>query len=182
MTSPYHKIPAFTEDKKLQHVIIDTPKGSRNKFAFDEELQVFKLKHILPEGAVFPYDFGYIPQTLSEDGDPLDVLVLLDNPAFTGCLVETRIIGALKAEQTQKGKTNRNDRLIAVASVSSQHQEIKHLKDLPKRLVEEITHFFKAYNEARDIEFKITGKVGPNKALKLVTVAHQNFKHTNKHG
>src|SRR5687767_1327934 len=148
MPSSYQKIPAFSDDKKQLHVIIDTPKGSRNKFAFDEELQVFKLKHILPEGSVFPYDFGYIPHTLSEDGDPLDVLVLLDAPAFTGCLVEARVIGALEAEQTHKGKTNRNDRLIAVASESKQHKEIKHLKDLPKRLVEEIAHFFEAYNEA----------------------------------
>jgi inorganic pyrophosphatase len=181
MTSPYQKIPAFTNSKKHLHVIIETPKGSRNKFALDEELQVFKLKHVLPEGASFPYDFGFIPQTLAEDGDPIDVLVLMDAPAFAGCLVEVHIIGALEAEQTQKGKTVRNDRLLAVTTESRQHKEVKHLKDLPKSLLEEIAHFFVSYNEARDIEFKIIGKAGPKEALKLVTEAHQEFKHKAKH-
>jgi inorganic pyrophosphatase len=182
MTSPYQKIPAFTDNKKHLHIIIETPKGSRNKFALDEDLQVFKLKHVLPEGASFPYDFGFIPHTLAEDGDPLDVLVLMDAPAFAGCLVEARVIGALEAEQTQKGKTVRNDRLLAVATESRQHKEIKHLKDLSKNLLEEIAHFFVSYNEARDIEFKIIGKVGPKEALKLVETAHKNFKHKIKKG
>ncbi len=82
------------------NVIIETPKGSRNKFKFDEKLGIFTLKHVLPLGAVFPFDFGFIPSTRGEDSDPLDVLVLMDEPAFAGCLVPARLLGVIEAEQT----------------------------------------------------------------------------------
>jgi len=76
----------FGEDGTTLNAIIETPRGSRNKYKFDEELHVFKLKSVLPAGASFPYDFGFVPGTRGEDGDPIDVLVLMDEPAFTGCL------------------------------------------------------------------------------------------------
>ena len=87
------------------HVIIDTPKGSRNKYKYEPEHGLFMLGGILPAGAVFPYDFGYVPSTLADDGDPLDVFLLMDEPAFVGCLVESRLIGAMKAEQTEQEET-----------------------------------------------------------------------------
>jgi inorganic pyrophosphatase len=180
MNSPYRQLPLFAAGKKHLHVIIDTPKGSRNKFAFDEELQLFTLKHVLPEGAVFPFDFGFLPNTLTEDGDPLDVMVLLEAPAFTGCVVEVRLIGALEAEQTKNGKTVRNDRLIAVATASKQHAALKTLKDLPRNLPEEIGRFFRHYNAARDIVFEVTGQVGSKSALELVLRAERNFNQQKK--
>src|SRR5437764_15464112 len=87
--------------KGVVHVIVDTPKGSRNKFKYDEELGLFKLSGVLPAGAVFPFDFGFVPATLGGDGDALDVLLLMDEPAFVGCLVEVRLIGVIEAEQTE---------------------------------------------------------------------------------
>src|SRR3954451_24377864 len=98
--------------------IIETPKGSSEKYGYDPKTTLFKLKKILPAGMVFPYDFGFIPKTRGGDGDPLDVLILMDEPAFTGCLVATRLLGVIEAEQTEKGKTERNDRLIAVSANS----------------------------------------------------------------
>src|SRR5919202_2577365 len=103
------------------NVIIETPKGSRNKFKYDEQRGLFKLSGVLPAGAVFPFDFGFVPSTRGEDGDPLDVLVLMDEPAFAGCLVPSRLIGVIEAEQTEEGTTERNDRLIAVAANSYTH-------------------------------------------------------------
>src|SRR5205809_751086 len=94
--------------------IIETPKGSRNKFAYDPETGLFKLGGLLPEGMQFPFDFGFVPSTLGEDGDPLDVLVLMDAPAHVGCQVDTRIVGVIAAKQTERGKTTRNDRPLAV--------------------------------------------------------------------
>src|ERR1700704_2993480 len=87
-------------DKESGHInaIIDTPKGSRNKFKFDEKIGMFKLGGALPVGAVFPFDFGYIPSTRGGDGDPLDILILMDEPAFVGCLVPARLIGVIEAE------------------------------------------------------------------------------------
>ena len=87
------------------NVVIETPKGSRNKFAYDLELELYKLKGTLPLGANFPYDFGFVPSTLGSDGDPIDVLLLMEAPAFTGCLVEARLIGVIEVEQTEKGNT-----------------------------------------------------------------------------
>ena len=110
------------------HVIIETPKGSRNKFKYDEAHGLFKLGGVLPAGAVFPFDFGFVPTTLGGDGDPLDVLLLMDEPAFAGCLVAARLIGVIEAAQTEEdGTTERNDRLIAVAAESRNHREVHRL-------------------------------------------------------
>src|SRR6185295_3939794 len=95
--------------------IIETPKGCRNKFDYDRDSNLFKLGGLLPEGMMFPFDFGFIPSTLGEDGDPLDILVLMDAPAHVGCLIEVRLIGIINAEQTENGKTEVNDRLLGVA-------------------------------------------------------------------
>jgi inorganic pyrophosphatase len=98
------RIDPFAEDKDDLYVIIDTPRGSRNKLKWDRELGVLKLSHVLTAGAVF-FDFGFVPGTYGPDGDALDVLVLTDEPLFPLCLVQGRLIGVIEAEQTQKGKT-----------------------------------------------------------------------------
>src|SRR3981081_1891975 len=95
--------------------IIETPKGCRNKFDYDPDSNLFKLGGLLPEGMMFPFDFGFIPSTLGDDGDSLDIMVLLDAPAHVGCLIDVRIIGIIDAEQTEEGKTEKNSRLIGVA-------------------------------------------------------------------
>jgi inorganic pyrophosphatase len=111
-------------------VVIETPKGSRNKFKYDVHSRRFKLAKVLPEGMVFPFDFGFVPSTKGADGDPLDVLVLMDEPAFPGCFVECRLVGILEAEQTKGQRKIRNDRLIAVANQSLLYSDILHLSDL----------------------------------------------------
>src|SRR5436305_10642632 len=99
--TPFDKLSAEGTTDGLVQVVIETPRGSRNKYKYDEERHLFRLNNVLPAGSSFPYDFGYIPGTKADDGDPLDVLVLMDQPAFTGCLIEARIIGVLEAEQTE---------------------------------------------------------------------------------
>jgi inorganic pyrophosphatase len=166
--NPISKLPPFDRASGDLNVIIDTPKGNRNKFSWDEKGEIFELSGTLPAGAVFPYDFGFIPNTRGGDGDPLDVLVLMDEPAFTGCLVRCRLLGVIEAEQTEKGETNRNDRLIAVASNSRTHGDLKSIDDLNRKLVDEIEHFFVSYNEAKGKRFKSIGRHGPERAGKLV--------------
>ncbi len=109
MVSPFMGLSAFCNDGELWNVVIETPKGSRNKFDYDPELGLFRLGGVLPLGAVFPFDFGFVPSTLGGDGDPLDVLTLMDEPAFTGCLVTVRLLGVIEAEQSEGGETTRND-------------------------------------------------------------------------
>src|SRR4051794_39383180 len=123
--SPISSLKAIDAESGTINAIVDTPKGSRNKYKFDEELSLFKLKGVMPLGAYFPYDFGYIPGTLGGDGDPLDVLVLMDEPAVVGCLVEVELIGVIEAMQTEKdGATEKNDRLIGVAVESHNHKDL----------------------------------------------------------
>ncbi len=121
------RIDAIDSETGCVNVVIETPKGSRNKYAYDGELAVFTLGGVLPAGAVFPFDFGFVPSTLGEDGDPLDVLLLLDESVPPGCLVKARLIGAIEAKQTEPdGKQMRNDRLLAVAAArpyASAHQD-----------------------------------------------------------
>src|ERR1700684_418973 len=114
-------------DKKdgLLQVIIETPQGSRNKFAFDPDQEIFTLKAVLPAGMVFPYDFGFLPQTKAPDGDPIDVLLLMDVPAYPGCAVKARLIGVIEGEQIDGKKGIRNDRLVAVAEVNHRYANIR---------------------------------------------------------
>jgi inorganic pyrophosphatase len=154
--------------------IIETPKGSRVKFEYDEDLALFRLGGMLPEGSTFPYNFGFIPSTLAEDGDPLDVLVLMEEPAFTGCLVPVRLIGVIEAEQRDEdGATMRNDRIIAVASHSREQADVESLKALAPHAIEEIEHFFVSYNQARGKEFKPLGRHGRKRAEKLLEKAQR---------
>lgn len=167
--SPFSKLPTFDAESGDLNVVIETPKGSRNKYDYDEEWGLFKLGGVLPAGAVFPFDFGFVPQTLGGDGDPLDVLVLMDEAAFTGCLVPARLIGVLEAEQTERdGTTTRNDRLIAVAANSRDHTEVKSLDSISDNLLQEIEHFFVSYNVIKGKEFNPHGCFGPDRARDVV--------------
>ncbi len=117
---------------------------------------------------MFPFDFGFVPSTLGDDRDPLDVLVLMDAAAFTGCIVPCRLIGAIAAEQTESGKTERNDRLIAVAAKSVTHKSLEDLSDVNGDLLHQIEHFFVSYNTAKGKSFVPTGRHGRDYARKRV--------------
>jgi len=162
-------------DPQTGHVqaIVETPKGRRNKYTYDEEKQLFVLKSLLPAGMVFPFDFGFIPGTKAEDGDPLDILVLIDEPATQGTLVSTRLLAVIEAEQTEDGKTNRNDRLIGAAAMSHEYRSVQSLDQLSPDLVEEIEHFFVSYNELAGKKFRPVGRAGPDRARQLIEEARR---------
>jgi len=162
------QVDPFSTGKKSLRVVIETPKGSRNKFKYDPEIGTYTLSSVLAEGMVFPYDFGFVPQTRDEDGDPTDVLLLMDEPVFPGCVVESRIVGVIQAEQTEDGKTFRNDRVLAVATSSHVHADIKELSDLNSHMIVELEDFFVAYNKARGKKFKLLGCKDAHTAIKLI--------------
>jgi inorganic pyrophosphatase len=173
----FSQLGAFVEDSSEINVVIETPQGSRNKFNYDDKLELFKLGGVLPAGAVFPFDFGFVPSTIGGDGDPLDVLVLMDEPAFAGCLVEARLIGVIEAEQTERdGERTRNDRLIAVAAEAHTHKAVRSLGQLDDHLVAEIEHFFVSYNEIKGKTFKPTGRHGARRAKEIVEEGVKLFK------
>jgi inorganic pyrophosphatase len=152
-------------------VIIETPKGSRNKYAFDPKQRTFRLKKVLPEGMSFPHDFGFIPSTKAEDGDPVDVLLLMDEPAFPGCLVQARLAGVIEAEEREGSTVKRNDRLIAVCTASHTHSDVRSISDLNDNLLHEIEQFFVNYNALSGKKFKVLARKGPKVAARCLRQA-----------
>jgi inorganic pyrophosphatase len=158
------------------HVIVETPGGSRNKYAFNSDKGVFMLRKVLPEGMGFPHDFGFIPSTAGEDGDPLDVLILLDEPTFPGCVVEVRLIGVLEGEKSVDGKTIRDHRFIAVANESRTHSGIRDIDDLNENLLDELERFFENYQQDPGHTFKVVARRGPNEAMRFLAAARNHQK------
>ncbi len=154
--------------KATCRAIIETPKGCRSKFDYDPESNLFMLGGLLPEGMMFPFDFGFIPSTLGDDGDPLDILVLMDAPAHVGCLIEVRLVGIISAEQSEDGKKETNDRLLGVATHSYDHEDIATIDDVSKTLLSQLEEFFVSYNKQRGKKFRITGTGGPKKAIRFL--------------
>jgi inorganic pyrophosphatase len=162
-------LPNQLEAKKSTcRAIIETPKGCRNKFDYDPESNLFMLGGLLPEGMMFPFDFGFIPSTLGEDGDPLDILVLMDAAAHVGCLIDVRLIGVICAEQIEDGKKETNDRLLGVAIHSYDHEDLSTIDDVSKTLLSQLEEFFVSYNKQRGKKFRIKGTGGPGKAIKFL--------------
>lgn len=162
------KLEAITGKRSI-NVVIETPKGCRNKFSHQPETGYYKLSKVLPAGTSFPFDFGFIPGTQAEDGDALDVLVMVETDCFPGCLIECRVIGILEALQQEKGKKEeRNDRIVAVALESIDHSGLAHIRELNKNLLNEVLSFFEYYNKMRNKRFRFIGVKGPDKAMKLI--------------
>jgi inorganic pyrophosphatase len=163
----YDNLNAFGAGGTL-NVVIETPQNSRVKFKYNHELGIFTIGHVLPLGAVFPFNFGFVPSTQGGDGDPLDVLLLIEGTAYPGCLIPSRLIGVIEADQTTEGQTERNDRLIAVAAASLDYRDITSIHQLPGNFLNEIERFFISYNEARGKEFKPRGRFAADRARQLV--------------
>jgi inorganic pyrophosphatase len=168
MADPTMLRPLAKDDPDTVQVVVETPKGSHNKFAYDPKLGVFKLKKVLPEGMVFPYEFGFVPSTKAEDGDPVDVLILMDEPAYPGCLIECRVVGVLEGKQTEDGETFRNDRFIAVSVHSHKHMDVHDLSDLPTKFIEELEMFFEQYHKLDGSKYKCIGQKGAKDAKKMI--------------
>jgi inorganic pyrophosphatase len=158
----------FDGKQKCINVVIETPKGSRVKYAYDQKNGILELKKALPEGMIFPFNFGFIPGTKADDGDPLDVLVVNQEPLVPGCLVKARLIAIIAAEQKeQNGQKTQNDRLVARA-IGKQTPTSMESLDLDKKTLSEIEYFFVSYNKLSDKKFKITGRGGEKKAVAAV--------------
>lgn len=170
---PLDRLPSWTKRGDTIHVVIETPKGSRNKYAFDPDTAIFRLKKVLPSGMEFPYDFGFVPSTEAADGDPIDVLVLMDAAAFPGVVIDCRLIGAIRGEQREKGggKPIRNDRLVAVEKSNHGYAFLRKISELGKGFIKELEHFFVTYHDLSDEQFRIIDVVGPTKAQKLISAA-----------
>lgn len=157
-------------------VVVETPRGSRHKYALDPKIGAFVLKQTLGSGLSWPYDYGFIPQTLGEDGDPLDILVLMDEPSFPGCVMQVRLLGAI----TVRKDGAENDRFVSCLRPSEETSlstdGYKDITDLPKKLLREMEHFLKNYASERGDECEIKGAIGRKDALKRIHAGAESYK------
>lgn len=174
-------LPSVDEETECLNVVIETSRDSRTKLAYDPDRGAFVVKQVLPQGMSFPFDFGFIPSTKAGDGDPLDVLVLMDEPVPPGTIVPSRLVGVIEAVQTEKdGTAERNDRLIAVASTHELFSDVKQLSDVPATVTDQIEHFFISYNEQSGKEFEPKGRHGRKRAETLLAQGRRSYKRGKK--
>jgi len=163
------RIRPFGPKSEYVNVIIEAPKGSRTKFKYDAKQGLFVYDKALPIGQTFPFDFGFLPSTRGEDSDPLDILVLTEEPTFVGCWMHAKLLGVIEAEQTENGKTERNDRLVAVPVELKSGTPPKGAIDrLHPVLARKIGQFFVAYNQLQGKRFKVLRSAGPDRAEALI--------------
>ena len=159
----------------LVHLIVDTPRGSSQKYKYDPELRSFRLSRVLPAGMHFPFDFGSIPSTVGADGDGLDVVLISEHSSFVGCVFEARLIGVLQAEQREGGRRLRNDRLLAVPVTPVNAPLWRHVRELPRRMLDELEQFFVGYNRIHGRQFEPLGRQGPAAAQRLLAAGMKLF-------
>ena len=170
------ELPTFDPKTGDLTVVIETPKGSPNKYDYDSSCGAFCFAAVLPEGMSFPFDFGFVPSSLGDDGDPLDILVLMDAPTPVGCVLSGKLIGIVEAKQRERnGEWVQNDRLLAVATHSRRHTHIKSLNDLRPELLDEIEAFFAQYNRLAGKEFKPGNRCGPDEARKRIDAGMDRY-------
>ncbi len=153
------------------HCFVEIPKGSRNKYEWDEELGAIKLDRFLFSSVVYPTDYGFIPQTCGADGDPLDAMVCVSEPTFPGCLIEVRAIAVFRMSD-DKGE---DDKVLCVPEEDPNWSHLEELDDLPSQLRTEIEHFFSIYKQPEGKEVVVDGWYGREEALRIVEEARERL-------
>jgi inorganic pyrophosphatase len=161
------KLPTWA-DKRRVYTVVETPRGSRAKLEFDSKLGAFTLSKPLMAGLTYPYDWGFIPSTKAPDGDPLDALIIHEAATYPGLVLCCKPIGVLEVEQTEKGKKERNDRILVVPDRSPFEGELVDVRRLPSRAIKELEKFFEATDALEAKELKFLGWRGPSRATKII--------------
>lgn len=172
---PWHNLQLLpTFDGDALNIVVDTAKGQHSKYKYDAKLGLFRFQKLLPLGQSFPFNFGFLPSTTGGDDDPLDVLLLGEEPIPIGTLVLGAILGVLEAEQTQEGKTNRNDRVLAAPLNASSRKLVQPEIELNDDVTQSIEKFFVTYNQMQGRTFKPLGTHGKDRALQIIRRAMKN--------
>lgn len=164
---PWHDIPTGPEPPAVINAIIEIPTNERNKYELDKEIGIFRLDRVLASAVHYPGDYGFIPRTLGDDGDPLDVLVITTIPVFTGCLIECRPIGLFHL--IDRGKAD--EKVLAVPVRDPYSDGVNGLDDLPKHSLKEIEHFFQVYKDLEGVTTRTRGFEGAEEARQAISEA-----------
>lgn len=171
-TGNYDNIPPKTEAGDVVHAIIEIPKGRRNKYEVDKETGMIRLDRFLFASSHYPGDYGFIPQTLAEDGDALDILVMVNEPTFSGCLIEARIIGMFKMRD---GGDN-DFKILGVPDSDPFFEEFKELENVPVSFLNEVSHFFSTYKQLEGAHVESLGWSGVKSAMATIDDAIERYK------
>jgi inorganic pyrophosphatase len=163
----YTKLPTWADSEHV-YAVVETPRGSRAKLEFDSKLSAFTLAKPLLAGLTYPYDWGFIPSTKAEDGDPLDVLIIHDAATYPGLVLQCKPLGMLEVVQTSKGKKERNDRVFVVPDRSPFEGDLQDIRRLPARAIEELEKFFEATDALESKKLRFLGWRGPARAIKTI--------------
>jgi len=163
----YSKLPTWADDHQV-YAVVETPRGSGAKLEFEPKLGVFTLAKPLLAGLTYPYDWGFIPSTKAEDGDPLDVLIIHDAATYPGLVLACRPIGVLEVTQVSKGKKERNDRLFVAPDRSPFEGTLHDIRRMPSRAIRELEKFFEATDALEHKKLKFLGWRGPATAVKII--------------
>lgn len=161
-----------TNDDMIIRVIVEITKGSRNKYEFDPETNMIKFDRMLFSAVHYPSDYGFIPETLADDGDPLDALVLVWEATFPGCLIETKPVGVFKMRD-EKGS---DEKILCIPVNDPMWNYIKSLEQVPNHLLIEIEHFFKIYKELEKKKTGVEGWEGKESAIKIIKQAREKYR------
>jgi inorganic pyrophosphatase len=154
---------------EVVYAVIEIPKGSRNKYEYDKDMEAFALDRVLYSPFHYPAEYGIIPQTLYDDGDPMDIIVLMDQPTFPGCVIETRPIGIMRMIDDD----DNDDKILGVPINDPRCNDITDINDVSKHLLDEIAHFFKEY---KYLEGKVTEVQGWENAEKAFEALEHSIK------
>jgi inorganic pyrophosphatase len=165
----YSKIPLGDKFPETFNAVIEIPKGSHNKYEYDEALGAIKLDRVLYSAIYYPADYGFIPGTLDEDGDALDVLLLTDSPVFPGCVVEVRPVGLMK--MVDGGEVD--DKILCVATKNPNYSHIQKLEDVAPHALKEIANFFETYKILEKKETTVEGWYGKEEAITVIKKCHE---------
>jgi inorganic pyrophosphatase len=171
-----HEIDPGPDCPEVVRMIVEIPKNSSNKYEFDTDLGVFRLDRALYSPMHYPGDYGFIPGTTAEDGDPMDVLVMGDDPAFTGCLIEVRPIGMLDMSD----ENGIDEKVVAVPKANPRFEQIHTMDQLPPHVKRELEHFFTIYKELEGKRTELRGWHGPKEARDAIHASRQRFLDTRK--
>jgi inorganic pyrophosphatase len=171
---PWHDIPTGPSVPEVVTAVIEFPTNERNKYELDKELGIFRLDRVLHSAVHYPGDYGFLPRTLGDDGDPLDVLVLMTIPVFTGCIVDCRPIGLFHLLDRGKG----DEKVLAVPVGDPYSDGIHDLGDIPPHALKEIEHFFQVYKDLEGTRTETRGFEGADAAKRMIFQAMENYERT----
>jgi inorganic pyrophosphatase len=159
------------DSPEVVRAIIEIPKNSVNKYEYDGELEMFRLDRALYSPMHYPGDYGFIPGTLADDGDPLDILVMVDEASFTGCLMEARPVGVLRMIDGQE----HDEKILGIPTRNPRFENIHTMDQVFPHVRREIEHFFSIYKELQGAVMKMEGWGGPREARKVITDSRQSY-------